>query len=52
MRRLRNIVLAAALLLGGWQAAMADDLMISGLGTLPLGDKISVTDGKDNVLGE
>lgn len=52
MRRLRNIVLAAALLLGGWQAAGADDLTISGLGTLPLGDKISVTDGKDNVLGE
>lgn len=52
MRQLRNIVLAAALLLGGCQAAMADDLTISGLGTLPLGDKISVTDGKDNVLGE
>ena len=52
MRQLRNIVLAATLLLGGCQAAMADDLTISGLGTLPLGDKISVTDGKDNVLGE
>ena len=50
MRRLRNIVLAAAVLLGGWQAAMADDLVISGLGTMPLGDGITITDGKDNML--
>lgn len=52
MRRLRHIALAAALMLGGWQAAMAENLTISGLGTLPLGDTVSVTDGKDNVLGD
>ena len=50
MKRLRNIVLAASLLMGGWQAAMAEDLTIAGLGTLPLDSRISITDGKDNVM--
>ena len=31
MKKLRNIVLAASLLMGGWQAAMAEDLTIAGL---------------------
>ena len=50
MKKLRNIVLAASLLMGGWQAAMAEDLTIAGLGTLPLDSRISITDGKDNVM--
>ena len=50
MKKLRNIVLAASLLMGGWQAAMAEDLAIAGLGTLPLDSRISITDGKDNVM--
>ena len=50
MKKLRNIVLAASLLMGGWQAAMAEDLTIAGLGTLPLDSRISITDGKDNVI--
>lgn len=50
MKKLRNIVLAASLLMGGWQAAMAENLTIAGLGTLPLDSRISITDGKDNVM--
>lgn len=50
MKKLRNIVLTASLLMGGWQAAMAEDLTIAGLGTLPLDSRISITDGKDNVM--
>ena len=44
-------MLALLLVLGGGRMAGAEDLVIPGLGKLPLGNGITVTDGKDNEIG-
>lgn len=41
----RNITLALSLILGGTGMAQAEDLSIEGLGTIPFGQRVSVTDG-------
>lgn len=50
MRLLRNLCMALLVSLGGIHMASAEDLAISGLGRIPLGDKVTVTDGSRSVI--
>ena len=52
LRTLKYTFLALILAFWGGGLSWADDLSIEGLGTLPLGDKIRVVDGKGNEIGK
>lgn len=45
LHTLRNITLALALAAGAVALAAAEDLTIDGLGTIPFGREVTVTDG-------
>lgn len=52
LRLLKYAALSLLLACGGAGLSQADNLTVQGLGTIPLGDKIRVTDGKDNEIGK
>lgn len=51
-RGLRNVGLALAIALGGASLAGAEDLMVEGLGTIPFGREITVTDGGHTAINK